>query len=47
MQEEAVRALLARTGSDWALVQRMVKNGQLVESRYRDQLYFLRRMVFR
>jgi wyosine [tRNA(Phe)-imidazoG37] synthetase (radical SAM superfamily) len=42
MQEQAVAALLSRTGSDWSVVQGLCDGGQLVETRYAGTRYYLR-----
>ena len=43
MREDAVRALLAKSGTDWALVERLVKDGALAEIDYREHKFFVRR----
>jgi wyosine [tRNA(Phe)-imidazoG37] synthetase (radical SAM superfamily) len=43
MREEAVRALLAKGGGDWNLVERLLKADALVEIDYRGQKHYLRR----
>jgi hypothetical protein len=43
MREEAVRTLLAKSGCDWDLVERLVKAGMLAEIEYRKQRFYLRR----
>jgi wyosine [tRNA(Phe)-imidazoG37] synthetase (radical SAM superfamily) len=43
MREEAVRALLAESGDDWSLVERLLKGGSLAEIEYRRERFFLRR----
>jgi len=45
MREEAVRALLSRAGSSWALVDRLVAQGFLAETEYNGQLFYLRRFT--
>lgn len=44
MREDAVRALLSRSGSDWALVERLLREGALAEIDYRGQKFYLRRL---
>jgi len=43
MRERAVRALLARTGSDWSVVRSLLDRRELIETRYADHTYFIRR----
>jgi hypothetical protein len=43
MREDALRALLAESGTDWSLVERLVKRGALAEIEYRREKFFLRR----
>jgi wyosine [tRNA(Phe)-imidazoG37] synthetase (radical SAM superfamily) len=42
MQEQAVAALLGRTGADWSVVGELCAGGQLVETEYAGKKYFLR-----
>jgi wyosine [tRNA(Phe)-imidazoG37] synthetase (radical SAM superfamily) len=44
MREDAVDAFLERAEGDWAAVQRLVTEGQLVEVDYRDHRYYLRKL---
>jgi hypothetical protein len=44
MREDAVRTLLAKSGCDWNLVERLVKGGMLAEIEYRKQKFYLRRL---
>jgi wyosine [tRNA(Phe)-imidazoG37] synthetase (radical SAM superfamily) len=43
MREEAVRELLARTGSAWEIVQGMIDTGKLRESEYEGRKFYNRR----
>jgi wyosine [tRNA(Phe)-imidazoG37] synthetase (radical SAM superfamily) len=43
MREDSVRALLAGSGSDWSLVERLMQEGVLAEIEYRSQTFYLRR----
>ncbi len=42
MRSDAVRTLLAKTRSDWSLVERLVRDNQLLELDYRGKTYYLR-----
>jgi wyosine [tRNA(Phe)-imidazoG37] synthetase (radical SAM superfamily) len=44
MREDAVRELLARTGADWRTVSSLIEDGQLVETRYQNSTFYLRRL---
>jgi wyosine [tRNA(Phe)-imidazoG37] synthetase (radical SAM superfamily) len=44
MREEAVREFLTRAGSDWAVVQRLIDGGQLVETEYDGRNFYMRRL---
>lgn len=43
MREDAIRTLLAGSGGDWGLVERLVKTGALAEIEYRKETFFFRR----
>jgi wyosine [tRNA(Phe)-imidazoG37] synthetase (radical SAM superfamily) len=42
MQEQAVAALLGKTGADWSVVQELCDRGRLVETHYSGTKYFVR-----
>ncbi|MEN8163444.1 MAG: radical SAM protein [Acidobacteriota bacterium] len=44
MRLEFVKALLARSGADWSVVQNLVKKGHLVQTEYGGQSFFVRRL---
>ncbi len=44
MRKEAVAALLQRTGSAWSVVQDLIDQGKLVEHRYNETSYYIRRL---
>jgi wyosine [tRNA(Phe)-imidazoG37] synthetase (radical SAM superfamily) len=44
MREDAVLALLARTGADRSLLERLVAEGRLCAVRYRDHTFYVRRI---
>jgi wyosine [tRNA(Phe)-imidazoG37] synthetase (radical SAM superfamily) len=44
MRQEAVSDFLARAGSDWSLVQRLVAQGQLVETTYAGRSFTMRKL---
>jgi len=44
MREEAVTEFLTRAGSDWSVVQRLIDGGQLVETNYEGQDFYMRRL---
>ena len=43
MREDAVRALLSRSGGDWSVVVDLLRRGALVETNYAGHAYYLRR----
>ena len=43
MRKEAVRELLAKTGSSWEIVQGMIDAGKLRESEYEGRKFYNRR----
>jgi len=43
MREEAIEEFLARAGADWATVQRLIAQGQLVETGYEGRKFYLRK----
>lgn len=42
MRADAVRTFLVRAGQDWAVVQRLLSSGQLVEAEYGGDMFYLR-----
>ena len=44
MREEAVSKFLIRAGSDWAVVQRLIDGGQLIETEYDGSSFYMRRL---
>lgn len=45
MREEAVRALLSRTGSSWEIIDRLVAHGDLAETKYDGHVFYVRRFA--
>ncbi|MBW7957037.1 MAG: radical SAM protein [Deltaproteobacteria bacterium] len=43
MREDAVRNLLAKAGSGWSVVERMMEQGKLVKTEYRGEQFYLRK----
>jgi wyosine [tRNA(Phe)-imidazoG37] synthetase (radical SAM superfamily) len=44
MRQEAVSDFLARAGADWSLVQRLIAQGQLVETAYAGRSFYMRKL---
>ena len=44
LREDAVGALLSRTGADWHTVQELIAQGQLVETAYGQHKFYVRRL---
>ena len=44
MRQNGVRELVARAGVDWAVVQRLLDQNRLVETMYRGQRFYVRRL---
>jgi wyosine [tRNA(Phe)-imidazoG37] synthetase (radical SAM superfamily) len=44
MRREAVSDFLARAGADWPLVQRLIAQGQLVETAYAGRSFYMRKL---
>ncbi|MBN1889418.1 MAG: hypothetical protein JW850_15595 [Thermoflexales bacterium] len=44
MREDAVDEFLARAGTDWAVVRRLVAQDQLVEAEYASHRFYLRKL---
>lgn len=42
MREDALRSLLAKAGSGWPVVERMIRQGELVETEYMGKKFYLR-----
>ena len=40
MREEAVRALLAKSGADWQQVTQLINEGQLIQTEYEGQIFY-------
>lgn len=45
MRKEAVGTLLSRAGSSWDVVDRLVAQGDLAETKYNGQIFYLRRFI--
>jgi wyosine [tRNA(Phe)-imidazoG37] synthetase (radical SAM superfamily) len=45
MRRQAVEGLLERCGADWSVVQGLLEQGRLAESRYEGQVFYLRRFA--
>ncbi len=43
MREEALRDFLKRAKSDWSVIDRLIKQGQLVESEYKEHKFYIRK----
>ena len=44
MREEAVRALLAKSGNDWEQITQLVNQGQLIQTEYEGKIFYIRRI---
>jgi wyosine [tRNA(Phe)-imidazoG37] synthetase (radical SAM superfamily) len=44
MRREAVSEFLGRAGADWSLVRRLIAQGQLVETTYAGQSFYMRKL---
>lgn len=44
MREDAVQQLLNRANSDWSVVQKLINNGQLVETTYQGKRFYMRKL---
>lgn len=44
MREEAVKALLAKSGKDWELVTQLINQGQLIQTKYEGNTFYVRRI---
>ncbi len=44
MRQDAVSDYLARAGGDWAVVERLLEKGQLIETEYGNHLFYLRKL---
>ena len=42
MREDAVRSLLAKANAGWPVVQRMIERGEIVETEYRGEKFYIR-----
>lgn len=47
MREDAVKELLEKRGADWSLVEKMLKQGELVEIEYLGKKYYMRKLPTR
>jgi hypothetical protein len=44
MREDAVREFLARTKRDWRTVRELIESGRLVETEYRGNRFYVRKL---
>lgn len=42
MREEAVQTLLAKTGTDWHLVERLIETRQIIRTEYEGRIFYIR-----
>jgi wyosine [tRNA(Phe)-imidazoG37] synthetase (radical SAM superfamily) len=47
MREEAVKRLLEQAGRDWSIIQRLIDSGQIAETEYGGNRFYLRRPEIR
>ncbi|CAD5243710.1 radical SAM protein [Thermococcus camini] len=47
MREEAVRELLRKAGADWDVVERLLRDGKLIELEYRGRRFYMRALPSR
>jgi wyosine [tRNA(Phe)-imidazoG37] synthetase (radical SAM superfamily) len=45
MREDAVRALLARSGSDWSMIEKLIAQGRLVEKQYEGKRFYAQQLT--
>ena len=45
MRREAVDALIAKAGASWAIVEKLLANGELTEARHEGHLFYLRKFL--
>jgi len=43
MREDAVRALLLQAGGDWSMIRELLSTGQLIETDYKGEKYYLKK----
>ena len=43
MREDALKDFLGRANSDWSVIDRLIKQGQLVESEYKGHRFYIRK----
>lgn len=44
MREEAVRELLRKAGASWDVVEKMIKEGKLIELEYNGKKFYMRKL---
>jgi hypothetical protein len=44
MREEAVSEFLARAGTDWPIVHKLIAQGQLIEMDYDGRKFYMRKL---
>lgn len=44
MREEAVIEFLEKTGNDWAVIERLIEDGALVELEYQGKKFYMRKL---
>ena len=44
MREEAVIEFLEKTGNDWAVIERLIEDGALVEMEYQGKKFYMRKL---
>ena len=45
MREDAMKDFLRRANSDWLVIERLIKQGKLVESEYEGHKFYIRKLL--
>jgi hypothetical protein len=44
MREEALKDFLKRANSNWSVIEQLIEQGKLVESRYKGHKFYIRKI---
>ena len=45
MREEAVDEFLKKVGTDWGVIEKLMKDGSLIELEYQGKKFYIRRLA--
>lgn len=47
MREDAVKRLLEKAGAEWSIVEKLLREGKLIQIEYRGERFYMRKLKSR